>query len=126
LEVSENLVRQALAISGLFELSPLIQTSVNESLRLDDATAAAASPAFWPPPHGAAVEAWVGASESSEYFRQAKLLADRWEPSGARVHVGVLHGLNHFTAPNPLGDPESELTGSLLRLARAGAATHAI
>ena len=37
----------AYAISGLFDLGPLVGTSINKALRLDDATARAASPLFW-------------------------------------------------------------------------------
>ena len=37
----------AYAISGLFDLVPLVETSINKALRLDDAAARAASPLFW-------------------------------------------------------------------------------
>lgn len=123
-EAPAGLLRHALAVSGLFDLLPLLATSVNETLRLDEAAALAASPAFWPVPPGVSVEAWVGETESSEYFRQPNLLAEHWGAAGARVRVGALPGLNHFTAPNPLADPGSELTASLLALLRtAGSAS---
>jgi arylformamidase len=41
----EDLVVAAYAISGLFDLTPLVETSINKALRLDHAAARAASPA---------------------------------------------------------------------------------
>ena len=40
------------SISGLFDLSPMLQVSMNQELRLDDAQARAASPLFWDVPAG--------------------------------------------------------------------------
>ena len=40
----KDLVIAAYAISGLFDLVPLVGTSINKALRLDEATARAASP----------------------------------------------------------------------------------
>src|SRR5215510_3565520 len=46
-----DLVPAAYSISGLFDLAPLVQTSMAGDLRLDDeATARSVSPLFWPAP----------------------------------------------------------------------------
>ena len=45
-----DIVIAAYAISGLFDLRPLVGTSINAALHLDDATARAASPLFWKVP----------------------------------------------------------------------------
>lgn len=123
-DAPETLVRQGQAISGIFDLAPLLETSINESLRLDGATARAASPAFWPAPAGTTVECWVGETESSEYFRQSRMLAESWSGAGAQMRVETLPGLNHFTAPAPLADADSDLTRALVALCtdRAGEA----
>ena len=44
----QDLVKAAYAISGLFDLGPLVKTSVNNALGLDEASARRASPLFWP------------------------------------------------------------------------------
>jgi arylformamidase len=112
-------VRKGLAISGIFDLSPLLATSVNASLHLDLETAEAASPALWQAPAGAALELWVGETEASEYFRQSRELADRWQAKGTRTSLHVVAGANHFTAPEPLADPASDLTAHLVALCSA-------
>jgi len=111
-----NLVRSGLSISGLFDLQPLLKTSINESLRLDAATAKALSPAAWRPPPDATLETWIGEAESSEFRRQSRLICERWATAGASTRYIVLPGANHFTAPAPLADPASALTAALVAL----------
>src|SRR5579872_3427397 len=52
-------VSAAYAISGLFDLEPLIATSINKALGLDRAAARASSPLFWPPPARGSLDAVV-------------------------------------------------------------------
>ena len=68
----------AYAISGLFDLGPLVETSINKALRLDHATARAASPLFWKPPAHGSLDAVVGGNESAEYFRQSRTIVEHW------------------------------------------------
>jgi len=121
-DLPPDLIRRAQAISGIFDLTPLIETSVNESLRLDPATARAVSPALWPPPAGVRLDLWVGETETSEYFRQAQLIAAKWGERGARASIAMVPGANHFTAPAGLADRDSLLTQALVALCRAAAA----
>jgi arylformamidase len=118
-----DLLRHGLGISGLFDLRPLLATSVNQSLRLDVVAAEAASPAFWPLPPGVQFEAWVGAAETSEYLRQSRLLAESWGQAGARTRFSTVAGANHFTAPAPLAQPGSTLTEALVNLCDAAPGT---
>lgn len=103
-------VRAALPISGLFDLLPLLQTTVNGPLGLDEATAQRLSPVNLPSP-GLPLHAVVGATEGAEYTRQSRSIAEAW--GGAWE---AAEGANHFTVVNPLGDPGSALVGTALRL----------
>ena len=103
-------------MSGIFDLTPLIATTVNETLRLDDATAVTASPAFWPVSAEAVLNLWVGETEASEYFRQSHDIAERWRARGARTSVRIVPAANHFTAPAPLAEPASPMTRDLISL----------
>jgi arylformamidase len=93
----KDIVVAAYAISGLFDLTPLVETSINKALHLDSSAAKAASPLFWKPPQGGALDAVVGGNESAEYFRQSRA--------------------NHFTAIAPLADPDSAMVARLKALA---------
>jgi arylformamidase len=110
----EDLVVAAYAISGLFDLRPLVETSINNALRLDDAAARAASPLFWNAPLRGTLDAVVGENESPEYFRQSRTIVDLWGAAGVTTRFGVVPGANHFTAIAPLSDARSPM---VLRLA---------
>jgi arylformamidase len=113
----ERLVTAAYGISGLFDLPPLVKTSINNALKLDDASAKAASPLFWKPPARGSLDALVGGNESAEYFRQSKSIVETWGAAGVATRFGTIPDANHFTAIAPLADPESPVVVRLRELA---------
>jgi arylformamidase len=113
----QDLVTSAYTISGLFDLVPLVKTSVNNALRLDDAAAREASPLFWKAPPRGSLDAVVGAHESAEYFRQSRSIVEVWGATGIATRFEAVPGTNHFTAIAPLADPQSPMTLRLKQLA---------
>jgi len=114
---TETHVPAAYAISGLFDLAPLIPTSLNAALRLDAAEAEALSPLSWPAPEGKILDAIVGGDESAEYLRQSQAIAEAWGADGAETRYEALTGANHFTVIAPLADPASPMVARLRDLA---------
>jgi len=102
------------ALSGLFDLQPLVSTSVNIKLGLDAAEAARLSPVLLARP-ACRVDAAVGALEGVEYERQSRAIAQAW---GGEWHV--LENHNHFTVIDPLRDPGSDMVALLRRRILAG------
>jgi arylformamidase len=105
-------VHAALPISGVFELAPLLSTSVAEGLHLTAETAHALSPRFLPSP-ARPLHCLVGGDESGEYLRQSRDMAAAW---GGRFEAAP--GADHFTVIAPLAEPESGLTRTAEQLAR--------
>lgn len=121
--LSEGRAGAAVAISGVFDLLPLVETSLNEALRLDPLMATALSPIHWPVPDGSSpggttLDCWVGAEESAGFRRQSHAMAERWEAAGADTSVRELPGLNHFTVLDPLFEAGSPEVARLVELAR--------
>jgi arylformamidase len=112
----KDLVVAAYAISGLFDLVPLVQTSINRALHLDNMTAGAASPLFWKVPARGSLDAVVGENESAEYFRQSRTIVERWGAAGVPTRFDTVPGANHFTAIAPLADPDSPMVRRLKEL----------
>ena len=112
-----QLVSAAYAISGLFDLPPLVPTSINKALGLDEASARAASPLFWQPPTHGSLDAVVGEAESAEYHRQSRSIVEAWGEAGIATQYGTVPAANHFTAIAPLADPDSPMTLRLKELA---------
>jgi len=116
---TEDYVPAAYSISGLFELSPLIETSLNEKLQLTPEHAAAYSPITWDAPKGKSLDAIVGGNESSEYLRQSAAIVAAWGERGATTRYEEAEGANHFTVIDPLTDPASAMCERLKQLVRA-------
>ncbi|MCX7356765.1 MAG: alpha/beta hydrolase [Alphaproteobacteria bacterium] len=113
---TEAHIPSAYAISGLFELAPLIATSLNEKLGLDEAEAASLSPLLWPAPEGKCLDAIVGGNESSEYHRQSAAIVTAWGEDDVNTRYEEVDGANHFTVIDPLSDPNSAMCERLKQL----------
>jgi len=103
-----DLFKGALAVSGVYDLRPIVQVPwLNADLRLDDACALKLSPAYLPPATRAPVMTCAGGAESSEFKRQNALLGERWRPVLARDIA--MPGTHHFSVMDGLADPASAL-----------------
>ena len=113
-----DLVPAAYSISGVFDLTPLLATSVNQDLRLDSTQAHKLSPLFWPVAAGRIFDAVAGGRESSEFKRQSRTIAQAWQQAGAQARYEEIAGTNHFTVIDPLSDPQSVMTARVADLAK--------
>lgn len=116
-ELVPDAIVAGVAISGVFDLPPLIDTSVNDKLKLDDRRARDLSPRYWQPQPGALIDTWVGGCESSEFYRQSKEFSEAWTLAGAHSQLTVIANADHFGAIGPLSDSDSDLTRRLVDLA---------
>lgn len=113
--VDPRAIVAACAISGLFDLEPLLQTSLNADLGLDAAAAASVSPIHLAPTVRAPLLLAVGANETSEFRRQTRLLWDAWpnaRPQGW-FNPYEVPDRHHFSIVSDLGDPQSELSARI-------------
>jgi arylformamidase len=111
-----DLVPVGYAISGVFDLMPLLDVSMNQDFRLDEEGARKNSPVLWPAPRGLVLDAVVGARESNEFLRQSQLIADVWGEAGVATRYEKIAEANHFTVLDPLTDPNSAMVARLLAL----------
>ncbi|UCE31032.1 MAG: alpha/beta hydrolase [Burkholderiales bacterium] len=107
-DLPTELVRGALAISGLYDLEPIRHTTfLNPDLGLDRRRALRLSPAWMPPASDAPLVTAVGGLESSEFHRQNRLIAERW-PRNFRYDV-PMPGHHHLSVCEALGEDDSAL-----------------
>ena len=111
-----DLVPAGYAISGVFDLLPLLGLPVNQDLRLDAVEARRLSPLLWRVPPGRTLDAAVGDLETSEFKRQSRAIAEAWTKENAQTRYAELPG-NHFTVIEPLADPASAMVSRLAELA---------
>lgn len=111
----KDLFKGGLAISGIYDMRPLIGIDfLQPDLRLDDESAWRLSPAYLPPATRAPVMTSVGGAESSEFRRQNALLGQRWK--GAFAGDIGMPGKNHFSVVDGLADQASPLFRGARRL----------
>jgi arylformamidase len=111
----KDLWKGGLAISGIYDLRPLVEVDfLQQDLRLDPALALRLSPAFLPTSTRAPVMTSVGGDESPEFLRQNAMLGERWKSAFAGDIA--MPGKNHFSVMDALADPSSALFAGALRL----------
>lgn len=107
-------IASVMSISGVHDLRPLMNTALNDDLRLDRTEAVAESPALLYPRPGAPVTCWVGAAERPEFRRQNALLANIWAGCGVQTRAVEEPGRHHFDIIDGLADRDSPLIETLL------------
>jgi len=104
-------IKRVVPISPLGDLRPLLDTAMNDTLRLTDQTAISESPALIPDPRQIDGEIWVGADERPAFIQQAETLHQAW-PATRLVIDPRRH---HFDIIDGLEQPHSQLTGALVK-----------
>jgi arylformamidase len=111
-------VKAAVLVSGIYELEPLIGTSINAAVGLTPESARSLSPALrdlrgFPP----AIVCW-GAVETAEFKRQSRDFAARLERAGTACQVFEVPQRNHFDVILDLADPGALLGQAVADLIR--------
>ena len=104
-----DLVKNALSISGLYDLEPLRHSpNVKDSLKLTPAQVRKASPALLPAPRKGTLFSVAGGSESAEFLRHNQLIQKAWGKKTVPV-CEALPGLHHFSVLDALLNPAHRL-----------------
>jgi arylformamidase len=109
-------VAGVIALSGLYDLAPLAQTSLNENLRLDAPSAAAASPLYRAVPDSPPLLLAAGADETPAMREQSRRMHEVWLAMG---NPSILHyepHADHFSLLQRLVAPRSALGRQVDRL----------
>ncbi len=118
--VPHDLVRMGYAISGVFDLVPLIGTSIGNGLGETAESAVAVSPKFGRvPPRDRWLTAAVGANESAEFIRQSVDMAGHWSAAGLAAEAVIVPRADHFTVIDALADGGSAMSLRIAAMARA-------
>lgn len=112
-DVASRIVK-VVSISGLHDLRPLMNTKMNDTLRLDIAEARAESPALLEPVGGIDLTCWVGSAERPEFLRQNGLLGNLWSSFDVRLSTIEEPGRHHFDVVEGLTDADHPLVRTLL------------
>lgn len=102
-------VAGVLALSGLYDVVPLAQTSLNENLRLDADSAMAASPLYRAVSNGPPLLLAAGADETPAMREQSRRMHEVWLAMGNHSALHFEPGADHFSLLQRLVEPGSAL-----------------
>ena len=108
-DIELPMVKRVVPISPVAELAPLMQTKMNQNLKIDPDEADRESPARLRLRDGVQAHVWVGAQERPAFLWQARTLSEDW---ACRWTAAV--GKHHFDVIDDLMDPNSALIAACL------------
>ena len=114
-DLPKTLVKNALSISGLYDLEPIRQTPFLQDLKLTPEQVRQASPVLLPRPTQGTLYSVAGGDESAEFLRQNRLIQQAWSVDAVPV-CESLPGLNHFSVLEALIAPGHRLHQLALEL----------
>ncbi len=99
----EDMVKGAVAISGLYDLEPIRHLDMNQTLHITEDEAKTLSPILGIPAVAGPVVLGVGTNEGDEFNRQQADYADAWRAGGLGCESLFLEGKNHFSIVDDYG-----------------------
>ena len=110
----ENIVRSGIALSGLYDLEPLLQCSENERLMLDIDEVNIASPMKQNPESLAPLLLGYGVNEPPDMHRQTLQYFDTFKDKSPKMECVAIPDADHFDVVNVLSDENSDLFKRIL------------
>lgn len=116
--VPVNVIKGALALSGLYDIRPLCDIYVNDWMRLMPEQAATLSPLFMLPDNANAPQILldVGAHETQGFKNQTLAYHNACLEKGLNVRLLEDRHSNHFTLVNALANPDSSMFKNVMTM----------
>lgn len=106
----DGVIGAALALSGIYDLEPLLHTQVNGWMNMDMGTVQALSPIrHIPQTTEAHLILSVGGQERDGFLRETAAFAKAWQDKGHRLTEIDMASYNHFDITGTLSDPQARL-----------------
>ncbi|MDF3416577.1 alpha/beta hydrolase [Sulfitobacter sp. M57] len=116
----DTVIGAALALSGIYDLEPLLSTQVNAWMDMDMGTVAALSPIRHIPEQSQTqLILSVGGQERAGFLRETESFNAAWTAKGHSVVQVEMADYNHFDITGTLADPQAELVQATLKAIKA-------
>ncbi|PPR12042.1 MAG: hypothetical protein CFH41_00075 [Alphaproteobacteria bacterium MarineAlpha11_Bin1] len=109
-----DVIKSAVACSGMYELEPVRLSHRNSYLDLTDQGAARNSSIRHIPNYGPPLTMAWGTGELDEFQRQSREFAVAWEAAGHQVKTFILEDLNHFEVGREIFNPKQPVFQNIL------------
>ena len=106
-QIPDDVIRAGIPVSGVFELEPIIHTSLNEGPQMDIEEAIEQSPTFIPPVTNAPQLVVAGGGETTEFLRQSDDYADKFRTVERSMERYNVPEADHFDELERLSEDDS-------------------
>jgi arylformamidase len=104
-----DVVHSAVLLSGIYDLTPLIGTYINDVVGINHEQAIRLSPVWMAPVRPMSLIVCDGGIETGEFHAQSDAFAHAWADLGCDLTRVTVLERNHFDLPYDLGDPSTTL-----------------
>ena len=111
-----DIIKGALACSGMYDLEPVRLSSRNNYLKLGVEAARRNSPIHHIPTYGCPLIIGYGEGEQQEFRRQSSEFAKAWRAYGFTCQEFDLPGLNHFDVAQQYNQPHSPILKAMFAM----------
>jgi len=111
-----NLIKGALACSGMYDLEAPRRSYRNEYLQLDDEAVEQLSPIRHLPEYGCPLIIGYGGNEHQEFRRQSQEFAVAWRAREFECQEFDLPNLNHFEVSQQFNNPDSPILKAMFAM----------
>jgi arylformamidase len=101
-----------IAISGIFDLRPLVSDPVNSNIGITGSMAEAHSPLLQIRRCDASIMTVVGADETPAFLDQTDVFSETWRAINGGASATVVPGYNHYSIVLDLAEPASVLSAA--------------
>ena len=115
----EGAIKAAVLISGIYELTPVLNVSVNSQIRLLPDQVEAMSPMRHLPRHGVTLAIVVGGGESAGWIAQSAEFAAACGAAGLKASYSVFGNHHHYSIMTMAEQFDNELSRLIVEFARA-------
>ena len=112
-------IKGALCISGVFDLEPIVNTYINEQLKMTKEDAYKLSPLYHIPHQSCPIIFSIGENETSEFHRQNDEYMLACKEKGIETSLVEMPGFNHFDIALDLNNRDSPLFQAVLNQIKA-------
>lgn len=116
-----GVIRGAVLVSGIYELTPVLGVSVNEEIRLGPEQVGPMSPLRHPPRADVPLWVAVGGDEPPGWIEQSRRFAQAARANGSTVTYREVAGHHHFSIMTLLEDAHAPLSRMVIEAARGDA-----
>jgi arylformamidase len=113
-DLPRDMIKGAVAITGVYDLEPVMHITVNDQVRLTPETARENSPMLNPPLPNTFVVIAVGQDESPGWRQMSADFLTLCRTRGVDCQYLEIPGVHHFSISSLLGDSASQLSRALL------------